>query len=63
MGGPKVQVRIVPSLEYRVPAHARAAQPQVSKHVLTLFFIKFETGSKLDIYPYLFNHHYVFQQP
>ena len=28
-----------------------------------VFFLKFETGSKLDIYPYLFNHHYVFQQP
>ena len=59
VAGAKVQVRIVPSPEYRVPAHAHAAQAQVSKHVLTLFFIKFETGSKLDIYPYLFNHHYI----
>ena len=46
----------------QVTAHARTSE-LVSKHVLPLFFINFETGSKLDIYPYLFNHHYVFQQP
>ena len=46
----------------KVTAHARTSE-LVSKHVLRLFFIKFETGSKLDIYPYLFNHDYVFQQP
>ena len=46
----------------KVPAHARTSA-LVSENVLSLFFIKFETGSKLYIYPYLFNHHYVFQQP
>ena len=45
-----------------VPGHARASQ-LVSKNVLSLFLIHFETDSKLNIYPYLFNHHYGFQQP
>ena len=46
----------------QVTAHARTSE-LVSKHVLPLFFINFESSSKLDIYPYLFNHHYIFQQP
>ena len=35
----------------------------VSKHDLSLFLTNFETGSKLKISPYLFNHHYGCQQP
>ena len=35
----------------------------VSNDVFSLFLIYFETGSKLNIYPRLFNHHYGFQQP
>ena len=46
----------------QVTAHARTSE-LVSKHVLPLFFINFEKSSKLDIYPYPFNHHYIFQQP
>ena len=47
-------------------AHPFSALPTsqvLSGNVLSLFLIHFKTGSKLNIYPYLFNHHYVFQQP
>ena len=46
----------------QVTAHAHTSE-LVSEHVLPLFFKNFETSSKLDIYPYLFNHYYIFQQP
>ena len=46
---------IVPSSGYRVPVHVCAAGSLVSKHVLRLFHMHFDMGSKLNIYPYLFN--------
>ena len=42
----------------RLSSGARAHTSQlVSEHVMSLFLINFEMGSKLDIYLYLFNHH------